>query len=65
MESNKSQISACRLELPRFGFVAVIGLYPSNRADKILTSFSVAELENKVTADSVSEALRNVDQLTK
>jgi hypothetical protein len=59
----KTQLAG--LELPRFRFVAVTGLYPANRRQKILSSFSIGELENKETLGSVQSALENADRLIK
>jgi len=50
------QISACRLELPKFYFVDVYNI-PRIRRQQILSSFTAGDLHNKATAKSITEAL--------
>lgn len=61
MNTKELQISACRLDIPVFSFVGVKNIYPADRRAKILSSFTLGELENKVTNESVKVALTNAD----
>jgi len=56
-----TQISACRLELPKFYFVDVYNI-PQIRRQQVLSSFTAGDLKNKATEQSIAGAL---DSLTK
>lgn len=59
MELAQNQISACRLELPQFYFVDIYHI-PKIRRQQILSGFTVRDLENKATEQSIADALDNL-----
>lgn len=48
--------SACRLELPNYYFVNVYSI-PKIRRQQILSNFTVGDLKNKATEQSIAGAL--------
>lgn len=52
---------ACRLELPTFYFVDVYKPHPTIKRRQVLSNFTVGDLENKVTAKTITEALQKTD----
>jgi hypothetical protein len=51
--------SACRLELPKYYFVDVYNI-PQIRRQQILSNFTVGDLKNKATEQSIAGALDNL-----
>lgn len=64
MENVITKTPACRPEVPQYYFVDVYKIPPEIQRGQILSSFTVGDLDNKATANSITEALEKVD-LTK
>ncbi len=58
MELTTQMTPACRL--PQFIFVDVYK--PISRRPQILSSFTVGDLKNKVTEETITEALQKADK---
>lgn len=59
MNSITQKTSACRLELPKYYFVDVYNI-PKIRRQQILSNFTVGDLKNKATEQSIAGALDNL-----
>lgn len=59
MENVITKSPACRLEMPQYYFVDVQSV-PNIRRQQILSSFNAGDLQNKVTQQSIADALDNL-----
>ena len=60
MENVITKSPACRLEIPQYYFVDVYRIPPKLQKERILSGFTVEDLENKATEQSIAEALDNL-----